>query len=67
MSSGPLSPVPGGPNEVRAYLKRLLIAIAIGVVTMSSAAWYAWSRWGPKPEDARPMPKRAPAGAPVLR
>jgi hypothetical protein len=47
--------------EVRAYLKRLLLAIFLGIVIVGSTAVWAWNKYGKRLEDAPPLP----AGEPV--
>ncbi len=48
------------PSEVRPYLKRLFAAIALGIVTMTIAAVWAWNTYGTKLESAPPLPSGTP-------
>jgi hypothetical protein len=47
-------------SEVRSYLRRLLTAIAIGIVLMASTAIWAWNTYGAKLKDAPPLPEGTP-------
>ncbi len=51
---------PQRPSEVRPYLKRLLLSIAIGVICMASAAVWSWKTYGKKLETAPPLPSGSP-------
>lgn len=48
------------PSEVRPYLRRLLIAIAFGILTMAGTATWAWSTYGAKLKTAPPLPEGTP-------
>lgn len=48
------------PSEVRPYLKRLLISIAVGVVCMVTAVVWAWNTYGKRLESAPPLPPGSP-------
>jgi len=55
-----VSPGPAPSDEVRNYLRRLLILIAIGVVLMASAAIWAYRTYGQKLDSAAPLPTGTP-------
>lgn len=68
-SSEKLCAAEQGLREVRAYLAKLLLAIAVGIVIMAAAATAAWRFYGPSaPEVIRPAPvvpySRVPAPPP---
>jgi len=48
------------PDEVRHYLRRLLLSISIGVVLMATAAIWAYLTYGKRLETRAPLPKGAP-------
>lgn len=48
------------PSEVRPYLRRLLLAIALGILTMAATATWAWSTYGAKLKTAPPLPEGTP-------
>lgn len=50
-------------DEVRSYVRRLLLLISIGVVLMAGAATWAFLTYGKKLERGAPLP----AGAPPMR
>lgn len=48
------------PNEVKAYLRRLLLTIAIGALVMIGATIYAWRTYGARLDDRPPLPSGTP-------
>lgn len=52
--------LPTDSPEVRAYLKRLIFAIVVGIVLMSSTAIWAWNKYGARLADAPPLPEGTP-------
>ena len=46
--------------EVRAYLKRLITAIVMGIVLMTATAVWAWNTYGTKLKEAPPLPEGTP-------
>lgn len=53
--------------EVRAYLKRLLAAIGLGLLVVIISAVWAWNEYGGKMKDRPPLPvykQSAPLTAP---
>lgn len=54
------------PSEVKAYLRKLLTAIFIGIVLMATTATIAWNKYGKKLDQAPPLPSGTPplSGAP---
>lgn len=51
---------PTASPEVRAYLKRLLLSILVGILLMSSTAIWAWNKYGARLKDAPPLPEGTP-------
>lgn len=47
-------------SEVRPYLKKLVIAIVLGVMLMASIAGWAWNEYGQRLADAPPLPSGTP-------
>ncbi len=47
-------------NEVHAYVRRLLVSIAVGVILMATTAIWAWNHYGKKLEHAPPLPPGSP-------
>jgi hypothetical protein len=47
-------------DEVKSYVRRLLLVIFLGVVLMASAATWAFLTYGKKLERAAPLPAGAP-------
>lgn len=47
-------------DEVKSYVRRLLLVIFIGVVLMASAATWAFLTYGKKLESAAPLPPGTP-------
>ena len=47
-------------SEVRSYLRRLVVAILLGVVLMTTTAFWAWHKYGAKLKDAPPLPPGTP-------
>jgi len=54
------SSAPRAGSEVRPYLKRLVLAILLGVVVMASTAVWAWNTYGTRLESAPPLPSGVP-------
>ncbi len=50
----------GKPSEVRAYLRRLLLLIGLGLLLMITAAVWAWHTYGKRLETAPPLPADTP-------
>lgn len=48
------------PDEVRRYVRRLLLTISVGVVLMAGAAVWAYLTYGKKLEGAAPLPAGTP-------
>ncbi len=48
------------PSEVRSYLKRLVLSIVLGVITMSAAAIWAYRTYGARLDQAPPLPEGKP-------
>jgi hypothetical protein len=46
--------------EVRAYLKRLLSAIFLGLVIVIATVVWAWNEYGTRMKDRPPLPPPAP-------
>lgn len=59
-SSPPSGGLPTDSPEVRAYLKRLIISILVGIVLMSTTAVWAWNKYGARLKDAPPLPEGTP-------
>lgn len=59
--------LPTRDPEVRAYLKRLLAAIFLGLVVVSATAVWAWNTYGKKLDDAPPLPSGAPVPPHMLQ
>jgi hypothetical protein len=53
--------------EVRAYLKRLITSIVVGIVLMTLSVAWAWHRYGGRLENRAPMPADHPKALPALR
>ncbi len=53
--------------EVRPYLKRLLLAIFLGMILMASTATWAFLTYGKKLESAPPLPSGTPPMTPLPR
>jgi len=51
-------PDPG--DEVKRYVRRLLLTISIGVVLMATAATWAYRTYGKKLETTAPLPAGTP-------
>jgi len=47
-------------DEVRRYLRRLLLTLAVGVVLMATAAVWAYRTYGRKLDTAAPLPSGTP-------
>lgn len=47
-------------GEVRAYLRRLLLAIAIGIACMVATVVWAYQTYGTRLESAPPLPEGSP-------
>jgi|GEM_PF-2225240 len=47
-------------DEVRRYLRRLLLTLAVGVVLMATAAVWAYRTYGQKLDTAAPLPSGTP-------
>jgi len=57
-------------DEVKSYVRRLLLTISIGVVLMAGAATWAFLTYGKKLDTGAPLPSGTPplaSGAPELR
>ncbi len=52
--------LPTDNPEVRAYLKRLITSILIGIILMSATAIWAWNKYGTRLADAPPLPEGTP-------
>lgn len=48
------------PSEVRAYLKRLILTIVLGVIAMSTAAVWAYRTYGARLDEAPALPEGKP-------
>jgi hypothetical protein len=48
------------PSEVKAYLRKLLLAIFVGIVLMATTATIAWNKYGKKLDQAPPLPSGTP-------
>lgn len=55
-----MTPEPETNDEVKSYVRRLLITIAVGVVLMASAATWAFLTYGKKLETRAPLPAGTP-------
>jgi hypothetical protein len=51
---------PPRADEVRGYLRRLLLTIAAGVLLMATAAVWAYRTYGQKLDTAAPLPSGTP-------
>ena len=49
-------PEPTGPSEVKRYLTKLILLIALGLALMTGVAIWAWNTYAPKLDTARPLP-----------
>jgi hypothetical protein len=47
-------------DEVRSYLRRLLLTIGVGVVLMATAAVWAYQTYGKKLDTRAPLPAGIP-------
>jgi hypothetical protein len=47
-------------GEVKAYVKRLLLTITIGLLGMIAAAVWAWQTYGGSLDHAPPLPEGSP-------
>lgn len=56
----PSGDLPTDSPEVRAYLKRLILSILVGVLLMSVTAIWAWNKYGARLKDAPPLPEGTP-------
>lgn len=54
-------------GEVRAYLKRLLVSIAVGIVVMTLTVLWAYHRYGSRLADRAPLPSDPPKALPAAR
>jgi hypothetical protein len=54
------APAPSGASEVRPYLRRLLLSIAVGIVVMATTAVLAYRAYGGRLADAPPLPSGSP-------
>lgn len=52
--------LPTDDPEVRAYLKRLLGAMFLGLVLVTITAVWAWNKYAPRLADAPPLPSGTP-------
>ncbi len=58
--AGSFDPNAPDPNEVKAYLRRLLLSIAIGALVMIGATIYAWRTYGARLDERPPLPSGTP-------
>jgi len=57
---GTREPLASTRPEVRPYLKRLLLAILVGLLVMVATAIWAWRTYGGRLEGAPPLPSGTP-------
>ena len=47
-------------DEVKRYMRRLLLTISVGIVLMASAAVWAYRTYGKKLDTTAPLPRGTP-------